>query len=35
MKFSPLDIPAVDRELVTTEDIVKAVRDCREQTLRK
>ena len=32
---SPLDIPAVDCELVTTDDIVKAVRDSREQTWRK
>ena len=32
---SPLDIPAVDRELVTTDDIVRAVRDSREQAWRK
>jgi prevent-host-death family protein len=32
---SPLDIPAVDRELVTTEDIIEAVRQSRAQPWRK
>jgi hypothetical protein len=32
---SPLDIPAVDRELVTTEDILTAVRTSRAQAWRK
>lgn len=32
---SPLDIPSVDRELVTTDDILKAVRDARAQPWRK
>jgi sporulation-control protein spo0M len=32
---SPLDIPAVDRELVTTKDIVAAVRTSRGQPWRK
>ena len=31
---SPLDIPAVDRELVTTEDIIDAVRESRAQPWR-
>ncbi len=31
---SPLDIPAVDRELVTTKDIVEAVRESRAQPWR-
>ncbi len=32
---SPLDIPSVDRELVTTKDIVDAVRQSRAQPWRK
>ena len=32
---SPLDIPAVERELVTTDDIVRAVRDSRSQRWRR
>lgn len=32
---SPLDIPSVDPELVTTKDIVEAVRGSRAQTWRK
>mgnify|MGYP001497899771 CR=1 FL=1 len=31
---SPLDIPAVDRELVTTDDIIEAVRESRSQPWR-
>ena len=32
--ISPLDIPAVDREFVTTEDIIEAVRESRAQPWR-
>ena len=32
---SPLDIPAVDRQKVTTKDIVEAVRYSRSQPWRK
>ncbi len=34
-KKSPLDIPAVDREKVTTKEIVEAVRRSRAQPWRK
>jgi Antitoxin Phd_YefM, type II toxin-antitoxin system len=32
---SPLDLPKIDRELVTTDDIIEAVRQSRQQPWRK
>ncbi|MEQ1696901.1 MAG: type II toxin-antitoxin system prevent-host-death family antitoxin [Hyphomicrobiaceae bacterium] len=34
-KASPLDLPVVNRGLVTTEDVIEAVRESREQAWRK
>ena len=32
---SPLDVPIIEREQVTTDDIVEAVRESRSQTWRE